>query len=238
MSEPIEYKALLRAVVSDPADDTARMVFADWFQEQGDHDRAEFIRDQIEMRFGSVDFDLLDYNWDRWFPGVKRSETTGFLRHAPTQGIQVPLASGSWVAFTRGFLSHANYRNVASYMASVRSGYWAQQPVSHVGIQGREPDVYYPTGDPDGPYYRWFIDGDEYDGRPHSLSAELPEELFWAFHDRTGTNAVRSLVRQGQGWEFNDVYAARDALSLGAVALGRVSAGLRVEFGPPLEAPS
>ena len=37
-------KSLLRAILIDPDDDTARLVYADWLQENGDADHAEFIR--------------------------------------------------------------------------------------------------------------------------------------------------------------------------------------------------
>ncbi len=39
--------ALLRAILVDPFDDAARMVFADWLEEQGQGLRAEFVRVQI-----------------------------------------------------------------------------------------------------------------------------------------------------------------------------------------------
>src|SRR5215470_6975433 len=44
-----EREALLRAVCENPDDDTPRLVFADWLQENGDEARAEFIRLQIEI---------------------------------------------------------------------------------------------------------------------------------------------------------------------------------------------
>lgn len=39
--------ALLRRILEDPADDAARLVFADWCEENGESERAEFIRVQI-----------------------------------------------------------------------------------------------------------------------------------------------------------------------------------------------
>jgi uncharacterized protein (TIGR02996 family) len=39
---------LLRAILDDPADDTPRLILADWFDETGQSERAEFIRRQIE----------------------------------------------------------------------------------------------------------------------------------------------------------------------------------------------
>jgi uncharacterized protein (TIGR02996 family) len=43
-----DQRALLAAIVADPADDTARLVYADCIEEQGNSARAEFIRLQIE----------------------------------------------------------------------------------------------------------------------------------------------------------------------------------------------
>ncbi|VTS02303.1 Repeat-companion domain protein OS=Isosphaera pallida (strain ATCC 43644 / DSM 9630 / IS1B) GN=Isop_0391 PE=4 SV=1: LRR_6 [Gemmata massiliana] len=43
-----EHDAFLRAICANPDDDTARLVFADWLQEHGEPDRAEFIRLHIE----------------------------------------------------------------------------------------------------------------------------------------------------------------------------------------------
>jgi uncharacterized protein (TIGR02996 family) len=47
-------EAFLRAIALDPEDDTSRLVYADWLDEHGDGDRAEFIRTQIALASGSV----------------------------------------------------------------------------------------------------------------------------------------------------------------------------------------
>ena len=44
-----EREALLAAVYANPDDDTPRLVFADWLQENGEPERAEFIRVQCEL---------------------------------------------------------------------------------------------------------------------------------------------------------------------------------------------
>jgi uncharacterized protein (TIGR02996 family) len=44
-----EQAALLAAVASEPDDDTPRLVYADWLDESGDAEQAEFIRDSIEL---------------------------------------------------------------------------------------------------------------------------------------------------------------------------------------------
>jgi len=36
--------ALLKAILAHPEEDTPRLIYADWLQENGQHDRAEFIR--------------------------------------------------------------------------------------------------------------------------------------------------------------------------------------------------
>jgi uncharacterized protein (TIGR02996 family) len=40
---------LLRAVLDAPDDDEPRLVFADWFDDHGQHDRAEFVRTQCQI---------------------------------------------------------------------------------------------------------------------------------------------------------------------------------------------
>src|SRR5262249_28386548 len=40
-------QALLAAILDAPEDDTHRLVYADWLDDQGQFDRAEFIRGQV-----------------------------------------------------------------------------------------------------------------------------------------------------------------------------------------------
>ncbi|AMV29301.1 Leucine Rich repeats (2 copies) [Gemmata sp. SH-PL17] len=44
-----DESALLGAIAANPDDDTPRLVYADWLDEHGRHERAEFIRVQIEL---------------------------------------------------------------------------------------------------------------------------------------------------------------------------------------------
>ena len=43
-----DLRFLMAAIAADPADDTARLIYADCLEEQGNAPRAEFIRLQIE----------------------------------------------------------------------------------------------------------------------------------------------------------------------------------------------
>ncbi len=51
MSDPYagERAEFMKAIVSDPAEDTHRLVFADWLEEHGESERGEFIRVQVEL---------------------------------------------------------------------------------------------------------------------------------------------------------------------------------------------
>src|SRR5262249_3928589 len=42
-------EAFLQAILEDPEDDTPRLVYADWLEENGQPERGEFIRIQIEL---------------------------------------------------------------------------------------------------------------------------------------------------------------------------------------------
>ncbi|MCI0703473.1 MAG: TIGR02996 domain-containing protein [Planctomycetia bacterium] len=66
-----DYDALLRAIIDNPADDTVRLVFADWLDEHADtfpmpefvRARAAFIRDDIAMSQRDA-FDPLRLRWE------------------------------------------------------------------------------------------------------------------------------------------------------------------------------
>lgn len=45
---PTDQQSFLAAIISEPDEDTHRLVYADWLDEHGDPDRAEFIRVQCE----------------------------------------------------------------------------------------------------------------------------------------------------------------------------------------------
>lgn len=49
MTELDEREAFLRAIADAPEDDAPRLVFADWLEERGDSERAEFIRLQCAV---------------------------------------------------------------------------------------------------------------------------------------------------------------------------------------------
>jgi uncharacterized protein (TIGR02996 family) len=65
--------AFLAAVCAAPDDDTPRLAFADWLEEQGETERAEFIRVQVELASVEADAGLNRMpqrapgeNWNEW----------------------------------------------------------------------------------------------------------------------------------------------------------------------------
>src|SRR5262245_48941549 len=78
---PDDLRALLAAIVADPADDTARLVYADCLQERGNSVRADFIRLQVEAerlhpdsnaraRFQEKALALFAEHWIEWWGEV------------------------------------------------------------------------------------------------------------------------------------------------------------------------
>jgi uncharacterized protein (TIGR02996 family) len=94
-----EREALLAAVCEHPDDDTPRLVFADWLDEHGEPDRAEFIRVQVELARGAGEREaelnareqaLLGECGEHWLEPVRPFATPNF---AP-----------KWWEFGRGFV--------------------------------------------------------------------------------------------------------------------------------------
>jgi uncharacterized protein (TIGR02996 family) len=82
-----ERDALLRAVCANPDDDTPRLMFADWLQEHGEEDRAEFIRAQVVLARGTAhpglkvrEQALLDAHRGEWEQPFRRFEVAGSFR--------------------------------------------------------------------------------------------------------------------------------------------------------------
>jgi uncharacterized protein (TIGR02996 family) len=87
---------LLAAVLADPGDDAPRLVYADWLDEHGQPDRAEFIRVQCELIGTPV--------WDPRRPGLERREADLLAEHQIEWAAPLLDAGAQGWAFRRGFL--------------------------------------------------------------------------------------------------------------------------------------
>jgi uncharacterized protein (TIGR02996 family) len=91
-----EREALLKAVCENPYDDAPRLVFADWLQEHGEEERAEFIRVQIQFDRGA-------------FRPSEEARLKRRLRkldvHKAQWELEIPKAE--YIYFSRGFIQRA-----------------------------------------------------------------------------------------------------------------------------------
>jgi uncharacterized protein (TIGR02996 family) len=71
---------LLRAIRANPDDDTPRLIYADWLQENGEDARAEFIRLQIHEPRAKRVSELFHANWRAWVPHVFKAGEVVFAR--------------------------------------------------------------------------------------------------------------------------------------------------------------
>ena len=91
-----ERDALMRNIVENPDEDAPRLVFADWCQENGDEDRAEFIRVQIERA-------RLD-EFDERHQDLEPREVKLLARHRREWTGNWPFQHYSPTVFRRGFI--------------------------------------------------------------------------------------------------------------------------------------
>ena len=92
------YEPFLATILDRPAEDGPRLVYADWLEEQGDADRAEFIRVQIELARLPDDDPRHDRLTDR--------ETSLRERHGEAWRAEIPEWARKGCDFGRGFLEH------------------------------------------------------------------------------------------------------------------------------------
>lgn len=94
-------QALLRAIIDSPDDDAARLVYADWLEEHGQSERAEFIRVQIHRENLPAD--------DAERSPLREREREILAQHEDAWRRELPRLSGvNWHRFWRGFVSGAD----------------------------------------------------------------------------------------------------------------------------------
>jgi uncharacterized protein (TIGR02996 family) len=143
---PPGHEPFLSAICADPADDTARLVYADWLQENGEPERAEFIRVQVErarLRASGEDPEALrardlelraghgvkwqhelprlsGVSWQRFWRGFVSGATVGtwrnYDRHADALFAATPV---QFLTLARGFNAHADRFAASKYLAQL-----------------------------------------------------------------------------------------------------------------------
>ena len=62
--------AFLQAIIENADDLAPRLIYADWLDERGDSDRAEFIRLQCVSARTQREKELLDWHWKQWLQPI------------------------------------------------------------------------------------------------------------------------------------------------------------------------
>src|SRR3954470_12356040 len=88
-----DEKALLAAIWEHPHEDTPRLMYADWLQENGQPERAEFIRVQCEM-----------WQIDPWDDRMDALRARAAASRGPhPERWETPAPPGASATFERGF---------------------------------------------------------------------------------------------------------------------------------------
>lgn len=128
-----EREALMRAICESPDDDTPRLVFADWLDEHGEPERAEFIRAQIEL--------TRDY---LTMPARSRLHKRVLaLRRANEKrwGAELPYPGTLWShGFERGFVEAVTVNDVGTFIREAPV-IFASVPITTLRIHHDRPGL-------------------------------------------------------------------------------------------------
>jgi uncharacterized protein (TIGR02996 family) len=246
-------RRLLRAVLADPADDTARLVLADWLEEAGDGERAEFIRVQVELaQLGHVRGREDDATWQAvcrlcgqardhyWFPREFAGAPRFKGRAIDGGGLSLEYEADGGVnpelVVRRGFVSEA--RCTLSDFERHAAALFAAQPIERVVLTDKQPSSF----DKGVPPFYWF--GDGWISSRHD--DELPDYLLGIMEElRLGNSFNRPDGAKARTFDASQL--ALDAASAALVTYGRRLARIdvpcddcdgsgRTTLGKPLKA--
>lgn len=247
MTDEAAFRA---AILANPADDTVRLVFADWLQEQGDDDRAEFIRVQCRLAVLGDPHDPLDGPKDPWLEARARlamdhpevvelwQQDKELLagdygrnwRHWCGPAINaVPPGMPYYdsVAFRRGFVSEVRFQTLADFQNHA-AAVFAAHPVERVVVSNVEPrphPVDIDTDETDG----WYLQRWDQELYPEPFRSQLLARGRESF--RIPPELFQAIPRGPRDvLSFNRWFptrdAALDAFSHACVAWGRAQASL------------
>lgn len=200
---------LIRAVCESPAEDTPRLMLADWHEENGQRERAEFIRLQILLHNTSfIRAGGVHARWpEPWVSRIKRANELAERHGREWSGVlgdQWPKLTDAMFPrlYARGFVRVAEFAE-GRFFADA-AAVFAGHPVERVTLEGRWPK------------HEFLVDT-----RPRWVRKEggerfLPHEVPAVIYDR--------MVIPAEGWKYTS--DAVDALSAALVAYGRELVGL------------
>lgn len=242
MTAAADRLAFTRAVLARPDDDLPRLIFADWLDERGESERAEFIRVQVELarlkptvpedftatdeamaaqeRCWRLEFqqwhDLAQIADDGWFAPLDYTWGDG-KRSSPA----LDLADGhNDVHFLvrRGFVDEITCRT--EWFLAHAAEIFRAQPVTRVVLSNLEPDRTY-HNDTGAECWAWWKPGEGTD------QSELPAELWEIMVPRDPAKSRRPRVIPWDRITVDDYPTREEAigrLSEVCVAYGRQQA--------------
>lgn len=206
---------LMRGICEEPADDLRRLIFADWCEENGETDLAEFIRLSLTVKREEIKplhwYDLLR----------KRPRFSGLDNCTRWASPLSPLHIHQWTAahtwFSRGFVVTAK----CSYSRWMEFGHQVIErlPIEEVVLEDKRPFAM-PMADSDGDEYGWEVDSSVTDQR------KIPPALVGCFRgvsrfvDRTIGGYARTFV------VFASRYEAQFEMAVACLRFARSKAGL------------
>ena len=224
-----DREAFIRAVCAEPDEDTPRLAFADLLDEEGEGERAAFIRSQVECHargecleeWGEV---LARHDW---FPGIPNgalcTDPAGWKLDEPAPGSGDRRRDPAAVAralVTRGFVSAVSCTFRAYRARAVEL--FAAHPITLVRLTDKWPATIDPTGLPAHlrPPGTCSWNSDATPGHSLVLHPVLPR----AWIEDMARYAVGKLGRGFPARWFDAPADAQAALSEWCVALGRQAA--------------
>src|SRR5262249_53507875 len=128
------HDALLKAITDSPDDDAPRLVYADWLDEHGQPERAEFIRLQIELaKPPARGMRTKRLGWERRVKALCNHHGRAWARAPGGGGVNL------W-EWERGFCSRYRARDFVA-LALELPRRLREAPIQHVSLSGTREDV-------------------------------------------------------------------------------------------------
>jgi uncharacterized protein (TIGR02996 family) len=124
MTDP---SGLLRAICENADDDTPRLIYADWLDEHGDPDRAEFIRAQCELARPPARGTRTRRSW------LERRVKVLWKQHGADWAKQPGGGSDKLNRWERGFCAHHHAKDLAALKAELPRRL-AEAPIQHTHV--------------------------------------------------------------------------------------------------------
>jgi len=243
-----EREAFMRSICEEPEDDTRKLVFADWLDENaadiscecegGSVDSGEVTPwgEPIETACGICDGTglLWEADWSRqWSEAIRWNGTITFVGSQFTHSDSGPVPARILSIMLR-MIDLFTFDGIEltvrrGFICGMRCStstflYHANEfcnfPITDVALTDREPREYFRNN---GNYWRWFSSGEDSESPIVSNPAIIPHVLWKQYHSIYATPDAVPV------WEFESEAIAQHVLSRSCVNYGRSLAGL-----PPL----